>query len=87
MKSVIFLKSSLIFNSFDRLLFINKTFRLNNLKNRTAMNVKISVFVICVEAIIYSLLNNLYDCTFKITDFNNLQHDIKKVTFSHCYFA
>ena len=45
-------------------LFINKTLRLNNLKTRTAMNAKISVFVICVEAIIYLLLYNLHDCTF-----------------------
>ena len=29
------------------------------------MNAKILVFVICVEAIIYSLLYNLHDCTFK----------------------
>ena len=29
------------------------------------MNAKISVFVICVEAIIYLLLGNLHDCTFK----------------------
>ena len=29
------------------------------------MNVKISVFVICVKAIIYLLLYNLHDCTFK----------------------
>ena len=28
------------------------------------MNVKISVFVICVEAIIYLLLHNTHDCTF-----------------------
>ena len=28
------------------------------------MNAKISVFVICVEAIIYLLLHNLRDCTF-----------------------
>ena len=46
-------------------LFINKTLRLNNLKTRTAMNAKISVFVVCVEAIIYLLLYNLHDCTFK----------------------
>ena len=46
-------------------LFINKTLRLNNLKSRTAMNAKISVFIICVEAIIYLLLYNLHDCTFK----------------------
>ena len=30
------------------------------------MNAKISVFVICVEAIIYLLLYNLHDCTFKV---------------------
>ena len=29
------------------------------------MNAKISVFVICVEAIIYLLLYSLHDCTFK----------------------
>ena len=28
------------------------------------MNAKISVFVICVEPIIYLLLYNLHDCTF-----------------------
>ena len=32
------------------------------------MNVKISVFVICVEAIIYLLLCNLHDCTFKFSN-------------------
>ena len=30
-------------------LFINNTLRLNNLKTTTAINAKISVFVICVE--------------------------------------
>ena len=39
-------------------LFINKTLRISNLKSRTATNVKISVFVICAEVIIY-LLDNL----------------------------
>ena len=29
------------------------------------MNAKISVFVICIEAIIYLPLYNLHDCTFK----------------------
>ena len=43
---------------------INKTLRLNNLKNRTAMNAKMSVFIY-VEAIIHLLLYNLHDCTFK----------------------
>ena len=32
------------------------------------MNAKISVFVICDEATIYLLLNNLHDCTFKSKD-------------------
>ena len=31
---------------------MNKTSQLNNLKTRAAINTKISVFVICVEAII-----------------------------------
>ena len=30
------------------------------------MNAKISVFVICVEAIMYSLLYDLHGCTFSI---------------------
>ena len=64
MKFAILLKSSLLFNSFY-CLFINKTLRLNNVKIRTAINAKNSVFVICVEAIIYLLLYNLRDCTFK----------------------
>ena len=46
-------------------LFINKTLRLNSLTTRTALNAKISVIVFCVEAIIYLLLYNLHDCTFK----------------------
>ena len=29
------------------------------------MNAKISVFTICVEVIVYLLLHNLHDCTFK----------------------
>ena len=46
-------------------LFINRTLLFNNLKTRTAMKAKISVFVICVEAIIYLLLYNLHDNIFK----------------------
>ena len=46
-------------------LFTNKTLRLNNLKTRAAMNAKISVFVTCVEAIIYLLLYDFHDCAFK----------------------
>ena len=66
MKSAIFLKSTLLFNSFYcHFYFINKTLRRNNLKTRTTMNAKISLFVICIEAIIYLLLYDLHDCTFK----------------------
>ena len=65
-KFAIFLKSSLLFNSFYCLfLFVNKTLGVNNFKTWTDMNAKISVFVICVEAIIYLLLYHLHDCTFK----------------------
>ena len=61
-----FSKGSLLFNSFYFFfLFINKALRLNNLKTRTAMNVKFSVFVICVEQIIYLLLHKMDACTFK----------------------
>ena len=45
--------------------------RLNNVKTRTAMNVKVSLFVIYVEAIIYFLLYNLQDCTFKALAITN----------------
>ena len=30
------------------------------------MNAKISIFVICAQAIIYLLLHHLHDCTFEI---------------------
>ena len=46
-------------------MFINKTLRLNNLKTRKDTNAKVSVFVICVKAIMYLLLNNFHGCTFK----------------------
>ena len=68
MKLALFLKNSLIFNRFYCFfLFRNKTLRLNNLKTRTDMNVKISVLVIYVEVVIYLwlynlLLYNLHDC-------------------------
>ena len=65
MKFAIFLKSSLLFNSLYCFLFINKTLRFNNLKTTRAVNAKISVLVIGAEAIIYLLLYNLHDCTFK----------------------
>ena len=52
----------------------NKTLRLNNVKTRTAMNTKMSLFVICVEMIIYLLLYNLRECTFNLAAswYNNL---------------
>ena len=46
-------------------LFINKFLWLSNLKIRTDMNAKISVFIICAEVIIYLVLYSLDDCTFK----------------------
>ena len=53
-------------------LFINKNLRLNNLKTKTAIDAKILVFVICVEAIIYLLLYNLHDCNFEFRGWCNL---------------
>ena len=61
-----FLKKKRTFEQF--LLFFSvykQNLRRNNLKIRIAMNAKISVFVICVETIIYSLVYKLHDCTFK----------------------
>ena len=51
-----FIRDSIVF------LVVNKTFGINNLKARTAMNANISVFAICVKAIISLLLYNLHDC-------------------------
>ena len=48
--------------------------RLNNLKIRTTTNAKYSLFVICVEAIIYLSLYNLHDCTFKNTTLRYLEN-------------
>ena len=74
MTFAIFLKSSLQFPlSF---LFINKTLQLNNLKTRTGMNAKMSVFVVCVEAIIYLLLFNLHARTFNDPDDQTFQPDL-----------
>ena len=62
-KFTIFLKISLPFNSFYCLLFIRKTLWLNNLKARTVMD------AIFAEAIIYLVLYDLHDCTYKNTYF------------------
>ena len=42
------------------------TFLVDLEQTRTAVHAKISVFVICVEAIMYLLLHNLHDCTLKV---------------------
>ena len=47
-------------------LFVNKILWFNNLKTRTAMEAKMLVFVICVEAILYFILYNLHDCTINL---------------------
>ena len=55
---------NVIFNGFYCLFCLQTklyTLQLNKLKTRTAMNEKISMNVICVEAIIYLILY----CTFK----------------------
>ena len=44
---------------------LNKTLRVNNVTTAVAINVKIAMFVISVEVIIYLLLYNLHDYTFK----------------------
>ena len=55
------------------------------------MNVKISVFVICVEVIIYLLLHNFHDRTFKFGKFLVLylgcgQGRIQHLVWAHwCY--
>ena len=46
---------------------MKKTLRLDSLKARTAMNAKISIFVICVQASLSFLLHNLHECTFNVT--------------------
>ena len=59
-KVAYFLTVSIVFS------FINKTLWLNNLKIRRAANATMSVFVVCVEAVIYWLLYNLHGCTFNV---------------------
>ena len=59
--------------------FIDKTLRLINLKTRRAMNVKTSVSVICVEAIIHLLLYNLHDCMVKLNG-KRLSSQIGKIS-------
>ena len=53
------------------------------------MNAKISAFVICVEAIVYLLLNNLHDCTFNYKLLGNENSSdkccVKFQDFSHIF--
>ena len=83
-KFAIFLKSSLLFNSSVVFSVYKQNFtaqqlkNLINLKTRIAVNAKISVFVICVEAIIYWLLYNQHNRTFKVS---SLQQVICKLLF------
>ena len=44
------------------------------------MNAEISLFVICVEAIIYLLLYDLHDCTFKFVQVTTLVKTLSKLT-------
>ena len=64
-------------------MFINKTLRLNNLTTRRAMNMKVSVVDTCIEAIIYLLLHNLHDCTFKSKFLFLLQEKEEKEAGTH----
>ena len=56
---------------------MNKTLRLNNVKTKTAMNAKISLFVICVEPIIYLLLYNLHDWSVMVKQIKLFPIDVK----------
>ena len=76
MKIDIFLKINLLFNSFYFVFVLNKTLRLNNLKTKTDMSVKIPVFVTCVKVIIYLLLYNLHECTFNEGSFNLIDFNL-----------
>ena len=42
------------------------------------MNAKISMFVICIEAIIYLLLHNFHGCTFKINKKDTCIKELEK---------
>ena len=61
-KFAIFLKSNLLFKFLLSFPFINKTLGINILKTGRVMNAKISVFVICVKAMIFLLYNSRH-CT------------------------
>lgn len=67
----LFIQESLNFSDkvacFLKLLFfrlVNKFLQLKNFKSNQAMNMKFSVYY--VEAIIYLMLYNLYDCAFEV---------------------
>ena len=61
--------------------FINKTLGVNNLKTRKGINAKISVFLVCVEAVIYLLLHNLHSRTFNSVQLQISERKLPKITF------
>ena len=63
MKFAIFLKSSLLFQFLLSFLIGDRSLRLGGFGAGVAMGAEISVFDICVEAIIYLLLHNMHDST------------------------
>ena len=63
MKFAIFLKSSLLFQFLLSFLIGDRSLRLGGFGAGVAMGAEISVFDICVEAIIYLLLYNMHDST------------------------
>ena len=66
-------------------LFINKVSRLSNLKTSTAMDAKYSMFVTCVEVIIYLLLCNFHDWTFNVS--NTISQNFWKSSISFTRFT
>ena len=63
MKFAILLKSSLLFQFLLSFLIGDGSLRLSGFRAGMAMGAEISVFDICVEAIIYLFLHNMHDST------------------------
>ena len=47
------------------------------------MNAKMSALVICVEAIIYTVLYNLHDCTFKVYILGSTHSFVQSISEKH----
>ena len=79
MKFAIFFKSSLHFKFLLSFLFINKNLWLNNLKNRTAVNVKMTLFIvfewsyICYYIICMTVHLKVVSATFLLVCFVSLK--------------